>query len=137
MPNRETTSSPKDRRDYIRIRTVFPVVLSVLNGSAAPVKKIQGFTRDISLGGICLQVNALEDSLAKLFSEHERFHVQMEVPFQKDPISVEAHLRWCEKKEVPVGQRFELGLQFSNIPEELRSKLIRYSRHNRRQPVGG
>ena len=48
-----------ERRHYCRISTVFPVIFSVYKNPNEPLKRLQGFTRDISEDGICLELNEI------------------------------------------------------------------------------
>ena len=54
-----------DKRKYIRVKTVFPVEFRIEAEKDASLQ--QGFTRNVSEGGICLEVNELrKDFIEKL-----------------------------------------------------------------------
>ena len=66
---KEKAENPEhvERRKYIRLNVVFPVEFQFLDpetgGSISDIK--QGFTRDIGKGGICLEVNNVEEALKR------------------------------------------------------------------------
>ena len=71
----------QDKRRYIRLSSVFPVEFSLIysDGKLSP-SKYQGFTHDVSKGGLCIRVRnlapedteALEKKQAKL---HTCIHI--------------------------------------------------------------
>ena len=129
----KNTSRPEDRRKYCRISTVFPVLFSVYK-SGTLLCKIQGFTRDISEDGICLELNDLDPAFSEWLREHYVFRIDIEVPFQKSPISTEVIVAWRVAKKHDLGLKHALGMQFKDTELKQRKTLFKYATRNRLQP---
>lgn len=124
----------RDRRLYYRIDTVFPVLIAV-SEAAAPGRVLghfQAFTRNISHDGLCLELNDAKGEFQRLLERAPRIQVEIEAPFQKEPIPAEIDVVW----NVPAngGKRRLLGVHFRTLEEPLRKKLIRYARRQNLQP---
>ena len=59
--------SPKnDKRKYLRLKTVFPIEFNTVDKDKEPLSAvIQGFTRNIGKGGMCIEAKLEKDK--KLF----------------------------------------------------------------------
>ena len=67
MPQEEHKKT--ERRRYLRLDTVFPVsfrLISLDGNDYLSGEWLQGFTKDVSKGGICLMVNNLKADYLKL-----------------------------------------------------------------------
>jgi len=81
--------SGTERRIYIRLNTVFPVEFEILSPDGKEVLSEfhQSFTRDVSEGGICLEINNLKDELAgRLYKKTAKMRLQINVPFSAKPV---------------------------------------------------
>ena len=123
-----------ERRHYCRISTVFPVIFSVYKNPDEPIKKFQGFTRDISEDGICLELNDLDPAFSEWLREHYVFRIDIEVPFQKSPISTEVIVAWRVAQKHDLGLKHALGMQFKDTELKQRKTLFKYATRNRLQP---
>ncbi len=118
-----------ERRKYVRLDSVFPVQFQLLNldSSLSLSDWIQGFTSDISKGGICLEVNNLRPDLAKLVkSQQVKLSLAIEMPVVKNPVKARAKIAWV--KDIP-GQlnRYLIGLTYENIDASENSRILRYA----------
>ena len=66
-----------EKRKYIRLDTVFPVQLRLesLDGSRFLSQWLQGFTNNVSKGGICLAINNFDHSLAEIIKKHQNLDI--------------------------------------------------------------
>jgi len=120
-----------EKRRYIRLKSVFPVEFQVLDQETnkAITKWKQGFTNNISKGGICLSVNNLEDDITPhLIEKASLLGLSINIPLSQKPVKAVAQIAWLRKiKGAPVNQ-YLIGLMFTDIEE---SSLTRITRHAR------
>ena len=102
-----------ERRRYIRIPDRQKISYKVL-----PDRKAQGFiTRDISQGGIRFFVHTFVPPESLL---------EVRITFERFLFSFEAIVRvvWVEKE--PHSERYEIGVEFTNLPKNASKYLVDY-----------
>jgi hypothetical protein len=118
-----------ERRKYIRLDSVFPVQFQLLSldGNTLMSDWIQGFTSDISKGGICLEVNNLKPELVTLVRNHQaKLSLEIEMPIVKNPVKAGAKIAWV--RDVPQQpSRYLIGLSYENIDASENSRIMRYA----------
>ncbi|MDD5155023.1 MAG: PilZ domain-containing protein [Candidatus Omnitrophica bacterium] len=127
LGKKETLSA--ERRKYVRLDSVFPVQFRLLGLDASTLMSdwIQGFTSDISKGGICLEVNNLKEEQAVLLRAHKvKISLEIEMPIARHPVKAVAKIAWI--KDIP-GQlnRYLIGLSYENINPSENSRIMRYA----------
>ncbi|MBN2143461.1 MAG: PilZ domain-containing protein, partial [Candidatus Aureabacteria bacterium] len=125
-----------DRRRYIRIRTVFPVLISPVwdRDPVVSLKRYQGFTKDISQHGLCVEVNELGDLNPIFFQKGLELKIDIEVPFRQKALSGRAHIIWLNQDSGSLGVRYLLGVQWiDNINSDHRL-LFQFAKRSRRHP---
>ncbi len=119
----------EERRKYVRLDSVFPVQFRImsLDGSLLLSDWIQGFTSDISKGGICLEVNNLKPELAKLLKNRQvKLSLGIEMPIVRNPVKAQAKIAWV--KDIPdQANRYLIGLSYENIDASENSRILRYA----------
>jgi hypothetical protein len=121
-----------ERRQYIRLDSVFPVSfkISSLDSSHAPSDWIQGFTHNVSKGGILLEVNNLKPQVLELVKK-QKYHIalslRIQMPLTGPVINTQAKIAWSgENPQSP--DRYLIGLNYEQIdPAQLR-RILRYAR---------
>lgn len=126
-----------ERRRYIRLETVFPVefqVLSTKTGETVSGLR-QGFTKNVSEGGICLEVNELENGFMKdILSSDTELLLCLDVPNVKEPFNARSRVRWSKKIKEDFHNKYLLGLEYVQIQEEVRKEIIGYAKKMSRRP---
>lgn len=127
MPGRR--SEEQERRKYIRLDSVFPVNFRILSLDGQQVLSdwIQGFTGNISRGGICLSVNNLKPAFAEIIKQKQvKLSLDIEMPLHKTPVSAKAIVAWMElvSKEA---DRYLIGLAYQEISPVLNKRIFRYA----------
>jgi len=128
MTEKEKSSS--ERRQYIRLDSVFPVQFNILglDGATLASDWLQGFTNNISKGGICLTVNNLNPALATLIKNRQvKLSLGIEMPFAARPILAVAKIAWVQDVEAQPN-KYLIGLAYEQIPEVDNNKIMRYAR---------
>ncbi len=117
------------RRKYIRLSTVFPVQFRLvsLDGKVYLSEYLQGFTNDISRGGICLSINILKPELFKLLeAKAAKIDLEIELPFYKEPLLAQANAAWI-KNLSGQPERYLIGLDYEQINWSRNRGLILYA----------
>lgn len=118
----------QDQRRYIRLDTVFPVEARILSldGASFLSEWLQGFTRNISEGGICLEISKLPAEIAGLIKDKQvKICLKMDFPVFKNPVDAVAVVAWMVN-EPDNPNRYSIGLSYENIDPLFASKIISY-----------
>ncbi len=115
-----------DQRKYLRLDTVFPVEFRVLcfDGKTFLSGWLQGFTRDISKGGLRLEVNDLDPVLAGMFKNSRlSLNLKIEIPAVKNPVDALAEAVWVNTEN----NKYFIGLRYKQICPCLNNRIIWYA----------
>ncbi len=102
-----------ERRKYVRLSTVFPVQFRLVSLDLKSYLSdwLQGFTNDVSKGGMCLSVNILKSELAELIKTRRvKIDLQIELPFCKEPLHAQASVAWVKSLSGQQGLSQDSGL---------------------------
>ena len=107
-----------ERRKYIRLNVVFPVEFQFIDpetsGSISEIK--QAFTRDVAKGGICLEVNNLEEGLEQIVKEgRAKLDIRLHIPLSRPETKAIAKIAWYEKTKSGYPNKYLIGLSFQQI----------------------
>jgi len=119
----------KEKRQYLRLDTVFPVQfrLAALDGTGLLSDWLQGFTNNLSKGGICLAVNNLTPALAQLLKERKvKLSLEIDLPVSRKPIIALAVPVWV-KDASAAANKYYIGLAYEKIDPAQNNKLMRYA----------
>ena len=128
MPNKEIPN--EERRKYKRLDTVIPVEFQILDKELNPVSGWhQGFSQDISKGGMCLTVNDLSKDESLSLKPHQiDLLLQIHSPMSDRRFLAYAKVAWTKKiRELPFIQ-YLVGLNFSRVDPREINKLLNYVR---------
>ncbi|MCX5693088.1 MAG: PilZ domain-containing protein [Candidatus Omnitrophica bacterium] len=107
-----------EHRKYIRLNVIFPVEFQFIDpetsGSISEIK--QGFTKDVGKGGICLEVNNLEEGLEQVLKEgRAKLDLRLHVPLTRPETKAIAKIAWHEKVKSGYPNKYLIGLSFLQI----------------------
>ncbi|MFH1460677.1 MAG: PilZ domain-containing protein [Candidatus Omnitrophota bacterium] len=119
----------KDRRKYVRLNKIFPVELKIVDSENKTVADLlQGFTRDVSFEGLCVEMNNLEDNSVELLQANKaKAHLFLNIPFKKNPIKATANVAWARKIAMPHPKSYLLGMKYESIDKKDQKMIIRYA----------
>ncbi|MCK9554726.1 PilZ domain-containing protein [bacterium] len=118
------------RRRYIRIDTVLPVEFQFTDAaSGEPLTDIrQGFTMDISKGGMCLVVRNLDKETVNLFEKTNcKILLHLDLIYRKTPIRVEGKIVASKQEKFSVPNEYVLHIAFTDIAQPDAAALVRYA----------
>lgn len=116
-----------ERRQYIRLNVIFPVEFQFLDpetgGSISDIK--QGFTRDVGKGGICLEVNNVEEGFEQLLKEKKvRLDLRLHIPLGRSEVKAVAGIAWHNKLKAGYPNKYLIGLSFIQIDPKDRDRIF-------------
>lgn len=117
----------REHRQYTRLDSVFPVQfrLASLDGKNFISDWLQGFTNDISNGGICLRINNLPSGLAELLNNKKtKLSLEITIPLGGKPAAALAKVAWV--KEMDTAQ-YVIGLAYEHIEASDNARILRYA----------
>ncbi|MDD5431689.1 MAG: PilZ domain-containing protein [Candidatus Omnitrophica bacterium] len=130
MPEKPNAASGIERRQYIRLDTVFPVQFRLESADRSKFISgwLQGYTNNISKGGICLSVNNFDPQWVKLLRNREaKLSLEIELPVIKRPVNALAKVAWMS--DVPGSpNKYQIGLSYEEINAKQNNKILRYAR---------
>jgi len=127
----QTQKTGIERRRYIRLSTVFPVEFEVISLDDKEIfcEFHQAFTRDVSEGGMCLEINNLKDDLAeKLNRKSAKLRLQINMPFSSKPIEAVAEAAWIKKIKEHHPNKYLAGVYYEKISEKDRRGIVGHAR---------
>jgi len=114
-----------ERRKYIRLNSVFPVEIYLPNTSPdSKPQVIQAFTRDISLGGLCLSVNNPAASLISMVNGGGIFDVTINMLLSHRPIEAKVRAAWHDLKENAKHKQLLIGVSYENIDANDKNRIF-------------
>ncbi len=119
----------KEHRKYIRLSSVFPVQFRLMSpdGKKFLCGWLQGFTNNVSKGGLCLSVNDLSPELVKLLHEGEaKVYLDIEIPVFKSPVSGRAKIAWLKHIQ-DNHSRHLIGLIYEDVDLIQSSRIVQYA----------
>ncbi len=119
-----------EKRKYIRLQSVYPVEFHLLSldGRKNLSDPIQGFTSDVSKGGILLSVNNLDPKLSKMLAKGQaKMELSIEIPLRARPIEAVSLVAWMSEKTEEERDQCMIGLSFEKIAEKDRRRLVGYA----------
>ncbi|MFA5156533.1 MAG: PilZ domain-containing protein [Candidatus Omnitrophota bacterium] len=122
----ESSALSQQSRKYIRLDSVFPVEFQVigLDDATRMSEWLQGFTRNVSKGGICLEVNRLPADVAALLrSRQAKLSLKIEMPVLRSPVPAVANIVWIKEPEGH-DQKYVIGLSYEEIDRCQNSKIM-------------
>ena len=118
----------QEKRQYVRMKTVFPVEFTVLDerGEKSSGHLLQGFTRDVSAGGLCVELKSFAKETEADFSRPKAaLSLSIDPPFAHHPIEALGIVAWFKK----TGPAYTLGVSYTQIDPKARRRIIRYAKN--------
>jgi c-di-GMP-binding flagellar brake protein YcgR len=117
--------SHPERRKYIRLDSVFPVeIYTESRSKEKPRRLIQGFTRDVSLGGLCLSVNDPDQELiSHMAIGAEPFEITVNLPLGHT-VHARVRVAWHEFRQLARHRQLIAGVSYVEISDAGRQGIV-------------
>lgn len=125
-------------RTYYRIPSIVPVDFQLLSKSGDPIDQDvrTGFTRDLSEGGLCLQLHSLPDWLAKVLDDRRgEPRISIDISLPKRTLRVAGRVAWCHIDSESGGKKRLVGVEFLDLDSQTRAAVADYGRRAARRPM--
>ena len=118
--------SHKDKRDFIRLDSIFPVEFQFCEeGGAAGSGEYHGFTSNVSRGGLCLEILRADNDTINLLKRHKAtLHLKIHIPIHLPAIQAVAKVSWFREEESHVSQ-YLVGLRYEKIGAQEVKRIMR------------
>ncbi len=113
------------------MKTVFPVEFMVINDQGEEQSKylLQGFTRDVSASGLCIELKSFGKRTENELSDPQGLlKISIESPFSRHPIKAVGRIAWMRKSIDLDPPRYLIGVVYTDIDAKARTRIIRYAR---------
>jgi hypothetical protein len=130
-------SLPTDTRRYFRIPSIVPIGFQLLSASGAPLDpEIRtGFTRDLSKGGLCLEVLSLPPALvARITDESASVNALLDIDLPHRVLRVSGRVAWHRQGAQGGKQQLLLGIQFRDVSTVDANAIEAFSRRAALRP---
>jgi hypothetical protein len=120
-----------EKRQYVRMNTVFPVEVEVLDGTGSPrsPQLLQAFTRDVSAGGMCLELKSFGQATEALLEiPQASLSLTINTPFSRHPIQARSRVVWLRRRDEPLPRCYFIGVEYAEIEDHARRHIIRYAK---------
>ncbi|MCF7877232.1 MAG: PilZ domain-containing protein [Candidatus Omnitrophica bacterium] len=126
-----------ERRQYIRLSTVLPVEFFLADKGGKKITPwVQGFTQDIGKGGIRLVVNDLWWGFWDKFNQPgNKIFLRIMLPLKKEPLFLEALIKWKESKELKNFRQYRIGLEFVKGKKKKSNSIFKFALFKKITPV--
>jgi len=128
--NKPDKSSVNDQRKYIRLQSVFPVEFAVIRGmeELSAMDWRQGYTSNVSKGGICLETVSLDDeTFVQLNEGLAYFELRIHIPLSYAAIKAGAEVAWIKKVDQHDPGKYLIGLRFTSVAEFDVQRMVSYA----------
>ncbi|MDP8212864.1 MAG: PilZ domain-containing protein [Candidatus Zapsychrus exili] len=120
-----------NERQYIRLKSVFPVEFTVvrLPDNLFGINWLQGYTSNVSKGGICLETSYLDERIFSYLEKEDTYlETRIHIPLFLPPIKAITEVAWIKKESGENSLKYRIGLKFKSInPADLR-RMLRQAR---------
>ncbi len=120
-----------ERRRYLRLNSVFPVEFQILD--SAGIKPLsgwlQGFTCNLSLGGMCLAVNNISEQEISLLTQKEiQLSLRINIPLSLPATKATGVVAWLSKIKGQAPNQYNIGIKYLKIEKQSLNRIMRYVR---------
>ena len=88
---------------------------------------LDGYSRDISIGGICISINELEAVNASFSKSIKNTEVQVSLPSEAMALNVSGTIIWSREVTLEDEKTFLLGIKFKKMAPKLKGMMITFA----------
>ncbi|MEW6170234.1 MAG: PilZ domain-containing protein [Candidatus Omnitrophota bacterium] len=127
-----------ERRKFIRLDSIFPIEFQILDQNDSPLSSwLQGFTNNISKGGISLVINNVSSDLEEIINNKKdiKISLKINIPLSAKTTEAIASIAWIKKIKDDLPNQYNIGLQYEKLNSKDNKRIIRYARFKRWFPI--
>lgn len=124
-----------ERRKYIRLTSVFPVTFQFFLSGQPDGKLYQGFTRNISSDGLCIEINDLDEQAKEnLRNPQSKLRLAVNMPLSTHPSWATAKIAWVKTQKDSFPTQYLIGVHYEDIQPKVKKRIFAYARRVRNLP---
>ena len=125
-----------DKRKYLRLNTVFPIEFNAVDKDKKPLSAvIQGFTRNIGKGGMCIEAKLEKDKKPfDVVAGKTMLRIIINIPTSAFATDSYAIVRWVEKISEYIFDTYIFGVEYSEIDTDNQKMIERHVLWLHRKP---
>ncbi|MFH1045494.1 MAG: PilZ domain-containing protein [Candidatus Omnitrophota bacterium] len=124
-----------ERRKYIRLTSVFPVSLQFFRSQFPSGRTYQGFTRNVSIEGLCVEVSDLDDDIKNNLGDTGlSVRLSIFMPLADQPAYATAKIIWTKPNAGIFPNQYLLGIDYSQIEQSAKKRIFNYAKRVRAIP---
>jgi c-di-GMP-binding flagellar brake protein YcgR len=126
----------KDKRKYLRLNTVFPIEFNTVDKDRKPLSAVvQGFTRNIGKGGMCIEAKLEKDKRPfDVVAGKTMMRLIINIPTSAFATDSYAVVRWVEKISEYIFDTYTFGVEYSEIDTDNQKMIERHVLWLHRKP---
>jgi c-di-GMP-binding flagellar brake protein YcgR len=115
-------------RKYLRLNSIFPVEFNVVNQEKTPVSAVmQGFTRDVGKGGMCIEVKFEKNRDAfEIHPGKTILRLVINIPSNILATDSYAVVKWVEKESEYIFDTYIFGVEYQEIDTDNQRMIERH-----------
>ena len=122
-------------RKYIRLSSVFPITFQFFLSGQPQGKLYQGFTRNVGIDGLCIEVSALDaQAKANLCNPQSKLQLAINMPLSSRPTQATAKVVWTKTLDAPSFKQHHIGIHYENIDQKANKHILAYASRVRNIP---
>lgn len=88
---------------------------------------LDGYSRDISIGGICVVLDELEEANASFSKSIKNSNVQVSLPSEAMALNVSGNIVWSTEVQLDEEKTFLVGIKFKKMAPKLKGMMITFA----------
>ncbi len=132
-----TPTATSETRRHHRLPSVVPVDFQLLSGDREPLDpEIRtAFTRDLSGGGLCLEVRRLPEPLMTRLAQPDKpLSIEVDISLPERTLRIRGRIAWKSRESVGDRENHLIGVEFLNVPKADQEALSSFAKRAARRP---
>ena len=124
----QNSNKDSEKRKYQRLSSVFPIQFTIvrLQGDLPGIDWLEGTTRNVSQGGLCLETTQLTESAIKYLNKQNIF-LELRITMTDGSIKTVVEVAWYKKIEGDVPNLYFIGVQFHSIHDSELNRILQHA----------
>ncbi|MBN3038495.1 MAG: PilZ domain-containing protein [Candidatus Omnitrophica bacterium] len=124
-----------ERRRFIRLNSVFPVAIQFFLPHNHIQRIYQGFTRNVSFEGLCIETSDLNEEAQAILSDPQlQLQLVINMPLASQPTQAKAKVAWTKTVEAVFPRQYLIGVNYEDIDQQARKNIFAYAKRVRNTP---
>ena len=136
LPQVNTKNLEQNRRNYLRLDALFPIEFQLIDNKKEPKSPLlQGFTRNVGKGGMCLEIKAEKGKTPlEIIPKQTKLKLTINIPSSAFATDSYVTVRWLRKVSEYIFDTYILGIEYDEIEPDNQSMIERHVLWLHRKP---